>query len=117
MTASKEGTVKLAVRTGKKVCIFMLTNVLFVPEPKFNLFSVSKAAEAGKKTVIDKDGCKFVDISTNVTVGSAAKTGNLYYLNCSDSKNLNVSVNEKDVLWAMAPSVWPHEYRKFAKIE
>ena len=93
VTASKEGTVELLIRTASKVRKFMLTNVLFVPDLKFNLFSVSKAAEAGIRTEFDIQGCKFVEKKSNKIVGSAKKTGNLYYLNSASNEGRNNTRN------------------------
>ena len=82
LKASKTGTVKLLIKTGNKVRKCKLNNVLFVPDLKFNLLSVSKSAEAGKRTEFDTRGCKFIDVMTNETVGTASKLGDLYYVNC-----------------------------------
>ena len=49
--AKYEGTVKLRIRSGNRVRVFKLTNVLFVPDLKYNLFSVAKTSQAGKKAV------------------------------------------------------------------
>ena len=73
VTSSKEGTVMITVRTGKVARKFRLTNVLYVPDLKFNLLSVAKAAEAGKRTEFNRQGCKFVDKKCNIIVGSATK--------------------------------------------
>ena len=92
--ARKEGTVKLVIRTANKTRKCKLNNVLYVPDLKFNLLSVSKAAEAGKRTEFNVNGCKFVDNMTGETVGSASKIGSLYYVNC---QSVNRKRNEKKI--------------------
>ena len=61
----------------------MLYNVLYVPELKYNLLSVSKAAKFSKRIVFNKNKCHIVDCSTEETIGSAIKVGELYYLECT----------------------------------
>ena len=61
----------------------MLYNVLYVPELKYNLLSVSKAAKFSKRIVFNKNKCHIVDCSTEETIGSASKVGELYYLECT----------------------------------
>ena len=79
--ANHEGTVKLKIKAGSKVRNVKLQNVLFVPELiKYNLFSVSKAAELGKRIVFGKNGCSIIDLSTGKLIGSASRIGKLYYI-------------------------------------
>ena len=104
VTSSKEGTVMITVRTGKVVRKFRLTNVLYVPDLKFNLLSVAKAAEAGKRTEFNRQGCKFIDNKSNITVGSATKIGSLYYLDCvnsEDRKGNNRRIGGKEMKTAL----------------
>ena len=82
VVAHKEGTVKLLIKSAKKIRKVKLHNVLLVPELQYNLFSVSKAAELGKKVVFSKTGCHIIDGSTKEVIGSAIKVGKLYYLEC-----------------------------------
>ena len=82
LEAKAEGTVKLEVNAGNSIRKFKLGNVLLAPELKFNLFSVSKAAESGKTVEFGKQGCRIIENSTRQTIGSGRKRGNLYHLNC-----------------------------------
>ena len=82
--AHSEGTVKLIVKSRSKTKKVKLQNVLLVPELKYNLLSVSKAAELGKSVVFNKDGCDIVDNRTHEIIGSARKMGMLYYLECEE---------------------------------
>ena len=56
--ARHEGSVKLLVKSGAKVRPVELLHVLYVPELKYNLLSVSKSAELGKKVEFTKRGCR-----------------------------------------------------------
>ena len=98
--AEAEGIVNLKVKTGGVTRKFILSNVLLVPELKFNLFSVPKVAEAGKTVEFGKQGCKIIDKSTRKVIGSGRKAGNLYYVNCvnaGESTN-NVKKNKRNNL-------------------
>ena len=77
-----EGTVKLEINAGNSTRKFKLQKVLFAPDLKFNLFSVPRAAQAGKTVEFGKQGCRIVESSTRQTIGSGRKKGNLYYVNC-----------------------------------
>ena len=78
---SERGTVKLKLKqvdgTYKDCTLY---DVLYVPELSYNLLSITKATELGKTVKFDKSTC--VIISNGDIVGSATKTGSLYYLNC-----------------------------------
>ena len=93
MVARYEGCVKLLVKTGRITRKVKLHNVLYVPELKYNLLSVSKSAEKGKKVEFVKSGCKIVDIATGKTVATATKKGQLYYL---DSLRYGVNYNQNN---------------------
>ena len=80
--AKAEGTVKLEVNAGNSIRTFKLGKVLLAPDLKFNLLSVSKAAESGKTVEFGKQGCRILENSTRQTIGSGRKKGNLYHLNC-----------------------------------
>ena len=80
--AKHEGSVRLLVKSGSKVRPVELLRVLYVPDLKYNLLSVSKSAELGKKVEFMRWGCRIVDIATGQTVVTASKKGQLYYLDC-----------------------------------
>ena len=77
-----------------------LLNVLYVPSLSYNLLSVSKAAENGKTTEFDKEGCKLLSPSGRI-IARAHRLGSLYYLDCRVINRANVSQNKSDqiVLW------------------
>ena len=89
--AKAEGTVKLEINAGNSTRKFKLQKVLFAPELKFNLFSVPRAAKAGKTVEFGRQGCKIIENSTRKTVGSGRKKGNLYYVNCVRREERNSS--------------------------
>ena len=99
----------MKVKTGGVTRKFILSNVLLVPELKFNLLSVPKVAEAGKTVEFGKQGCKIIDKSTRKVIGSGRKAGNLYYVNCvnagestsSIKKNKRNSLNGKQMKKAL----------------
>ena len=87
--AHSQGTVKLILKSRNKTQTrkVQLQNVLLVPELKYNLFSVSKAAELGKSVVFNKHGCNIVDNATKNVIGSGRKVDSLYYLECEEGNN------------------------------
>ena len=80
-----QGTIKLQIRSVNKVMKFKMRNVLYVPELKYNLLSVSQASECGKIIQFDKFGAKINDASSGETVGTATKMGELYKINIIDN--------------------------------
>ena len=77
-----------------------LKNVLYVPKLSYNLFSVSKASEAGKTAKFDNSGCEILNKDKRV-IAFATRVGNLYYLEfCRKPQQLNVVGKEsKERLW------------------
>ena len=104
--AKYEGTVKLRIRSGRRVRLFKLSNVLYVPELKYNLLSVAKASQAGKKVLFDHHGCEIINASTQEVLGSAMKVGNLYYVDLANKSDLRRektgSVSRSDMERAIA---------------
>ena len=101
--ARGRGDIHLAMKlsTGKsKNCT--LHNVLYVPELSYNLFSVTRAAEAGMSTVFDTVGCAIQSASGEV-VATATGVANLYKLACvSHRSQANTAINEPNAtkeLW------------------
>jgi hypothetical protein len=79
--SSERGTVKLKLKQvdgTHRNCTHY--DVLYVPELSYNLWSITKATEHGKTVKFDKSNC--VIVSNGEIIGSATKTGSLYYLNC-----------------------------------
>ena len=82
--ANYKGTVKLEVKSGSnRTRKVKLHEVLLVPKLKYNLFSVSRAAQVGKKVEFNCSGCKIVDDSSDEIIVSASRIGELYYLDCA----------------------------------
>ena len=90
--------VKLKLPNGKtRRC--NLRNVLFVPKLAYNLLSVSKAAEAGRTTQFDENGCQILSSDMSV-IAVAKRVGNLYYLECQENKSLTTTtMQSKERLW------------------
>ena len=82
--AKFEGTVKVVARVGSKIIKLKLKKVLYVPELKYNLLSVSTAAKLGKKVEFDECKCSIIDKKTGEIVGIATKAGQLYYLDTEE---------------------------------
>ena len=96
--AKYEGCVKLRVKAGHKTRLVKLQNVLYVPEMKYNLLSVSRSATLDKKVEFVKSGCRIVDDITGETIATASKRGQLYYLDCikyQENKNQKKKVSER----------------------
>ncbi|EZA59689.1 Copia protein [Ooceraea biroi] len=71
------GDIKLETFDGKKWKPCVLKKVLYVPNLKLNLFSVSSIADKDCKIIIDKDTCRIVDNNGN-TRATAERDGKLY---------------------------------------
>ena len=82
--ATGKGRVRLQMnlKSGKRVCT--LGEVLFVPKLAFNLFSVTRAAEAGKMTVFTREGCKVRDEKSGSLIAVGWKEKGLYYIDEGD---------------------------------
>ena len=81
LAAVGSGTVILTVEVSPdkfKTC--KLSDVLHVPNLSYNLLSVAKATENGKRSVFTSTGCKFIDADSKI-VASGKKIDRLYYLN------------------------------------
>ena len=60
---------------------------------------MSKAAENGKVTKFNEDGCKILNSDNNL-IAKANKVGSLYYLDCEVDEQATVARNEsKESLW------------------
>ena len=80
-----------------------LHDVLYVPDLSYNLVSVSKMAEAGKRVNFYNTRCLVTDQNERV-IAIASKKGNLYYLNC-------VNVHHPPCVYvAENESVWHRRY-------
>ena len=60
---------------------FKLSGVLYVPKLSYNLLSVSKTLDAGKKIRFGEANCQVLDRNKKL-IAMATRVGDLYYLNC-----------------------------------
>ena len=91
--------VKLKLAGGRSK-VGRLTEVLYVPTLAYNLLSVSKATEAGKKVTFGETRGEVIDDQGEV-VAAATKAGSLYYLNCEPMSNQinSTSHQSNQTLW------------------
>ena len=102
-TETGDVTVKLILSDGKtKRC--RLQNVLHVPELSYNLLSVSRIAETGKRVKFYPNECQILDRDDKV-VALGVKRGNLYYLSCQPLQDhvcvsdARLSAESKEFIW------------------
>ena len=121
-----EGTVIRKMRIDGKVRPrkVKLNNVLYVPDLKYNLVSVSKATIGDKTVVFNNKGCKVKDENEKV-IATARKFGDLYYLNheedeeaTSDSETIYVdSDNDSETECAAAIITKTEKDTNFKKLK
>ena len=70
-----------------------LLDMLYMPALSYNLLSVSKAAENGKVTKFDNNGCKILNRTCNL-IAKANKLGNLYYLDYEADEQATLAQQE-----------------------
>ena len=76
-----------------------LQDVLHVPALSYNLLSVAKAAEKGKVTEFNDNGCQ-ITVSGGRLVAKATRVGSLYFLDCELDQSASVAgQGTKEVLW------------------
>ncbi|RXN36740.1 Retrovirus-related Pol poly from transposon TNT 1-94 [Labeo rohita] len=81
-----------------------LKDVLYIPQLSYNLLSVSKATQLGKKVRFTEDSCYITDVNQKL-IATATKEGSLYYVNCRESdqvhvtENVNVHKETKEQIW------------------
>ena len=73
------GNVKITTNVGKHSKRIELRNVLYVPELRTNLLSVSKLVDKGNHVTFTKEGATVHDGQNNVRL-QAKRVGNLFYL-------------------------------------
>ena len=87
LSATEAGnvTLELVLGNGKtKRC--RLHNVLYVPKLAYNLLSVLKVTEVGKRVEFYSNDCQILDQDDKV-VAVGVRRGNLYYLSCQQVKD------------------------------
>ncbi|KAL1256499.1 hypothetical protein QQF64_012044 [Cirrhinus molitorella] len=97
------GVVRLKMTlTDDKTKKCKLNDVLYVPQLSYNLLSVSKATQLGKKVKFTEDTCDITDVNQKL-IATATKEGSLYYVNCRESDQRKGEVFQKFLEWkAMA---------------
>ena len=102
LEAISTGAVEVKLKLpGGKSKVGRLSDVLYVPTLAYNLLSVTKATEAGKKVTFGDTRAEIVDDQGQV-VAVASKVGSLYYLDCEPLHNQQVnsaSHQPKEKLW------------------
>ena len=80
LQAIGRGKVSMQMKlSGRKRSKCKLHDVLHVPKLSYNLFSVSKAAEAGKVTRFNESGCQILGAKQRL-IATGTRVGSLYYL-------------------------------------
>ena len=77
-----------------------LSGVLYVPKLMYNLLSVSKTSDAGKKIRFGESNCQVLDGNKKL-IAVATRVGDLYYLNCClGPQEVHLVVDEtKEGIW------------------
>ena len=106
LSATEAGnvTLELIFENGKtKRC--QLHNVLYVPKLAYNLLSVSKVTELGKRVEFYSNDCQILDRDDKV-VAVGVRRGNLYYLSCQQVKNDQVHVSDAQLNAESKKFIW-----------
>lgn len=114
------GNVVLFAKVGETLIKTSLSGVLFVPELKFNLFSVGSALDKGYKMVSDNEQCKFID-STGNTRAVAKRENKLYKMCFVPNERVSVLGSNCHLTKKVEPiSVWhcklAHQNMKLVKL-
>ncbi|PNF37230.1 Retrovirus-related Pol polyprotein from transposon TNT 1-94 [Cryptotermes secundus] len=77
-----------------------ISSVLYVPEARTNLLSVSKLVDKGHVVVFEESGCRIyskhnMSIKGNV-LGTASKVGNLFKMDVEEMERVNLAKTDKD---------------------
>lgn len=110
-TETGDVTLELLSKDGKtKRC--RLHDVLYVPELEYNLLSVTKATEAGKRVKFDSNDCQLLDQDDKV-VAVGVRRGSLYYLSCQQVKDDQVHVSDARLNAESKEFIW---HRRFGHL-
>lgn len=82
-----------------------LSDVLYVPELSYNLLSVSKATEAGKRVEFHSTDCQIVDQEGKV-VAVGLRKGNLYYLSCQQKRMEQAHMSDAQLNGRSKEFIW-----------
>ncbi len=80
-----------------------MSDVLYVPQQSYNLLSVPKATQSGKKVKFTENDCYITDMNQKL-IATATKEGSLYYVNSGESEHVcaekaNVHKDSKEQIW------------------
>ena len=106
------GDVVLNVVVDGKIKKRRLRDVLYVPRLAYNLLSVSKTTETGKKIKFGSDGLQFLDCDGRV-VAVGVKKGSLYYLTCHKDTDTQVHMSDAQSMDESRESIW---HRRFGHL-
>ena len=73
---------------------FKLLDILYVPELSYNLLSIPKATEAGKRIIFYDNKCWILN-SSQTLIAKGTKVGSLYYLEYLKSPQASTVIEEK----------------------
>jgi hypothetical protein len=103
------GSGSVRVKFKNDDCVSNISNVLYVPEARTNLFSVSKMVDKGHVIVFEESGCKIyskhnMSIEGNV-LGTASKVGNLFKMDVEEMEHVNLATTDKDENYQLTQEV------------
>ena len=82
-----------------------LSDVLYVPKLSYNLLSVSKATELGKRVEFHFIDCQIVDQEGKV-VPVGIKKANLYYLSCQQKRMEQAHMSDAQLNGRLKKFIW-----------
>ena len=82
-----------------------LSDVLYVPKLSYNLLSVSKATELGKRVEFHSIDCQIVDQEGKV-VPVGIKKANLYYLSCQQKRMEQAHMSDAQLNGRLKEFIW-----------
>ena len=101
-------SLELVLRNGKtRQC--QLYNVLYVPKLSYNLLSVSKVTEAGKRVEFQSTDCQIVDQEGKM-VAVGIRKGSLYYLSCRQKRVDQVHMSDAKLNGRSKEFVWHQRF-------
>ena len=100
------GEVPLCMKIpGGKTQKCVARDVLYVPKLAYNLFSISKASEAGTKTVFSDTGCR-IEATSGKVIAAGSRVGLLYFLDCMSTSEVHVTSSQTE----SKEDVWHQRY-------
>ena len=103
------GDVVLNLVVDGKIKKRRLRDVLYIPRLAYNLLSISKTTETGKKIKFGSDGLQFLDCDRRV-VAVGVKKGSLYYLTCHKDTDTQVHMSDAQSMDESRESIWHRHF-------